>query len=312
MFYRSHKKSSSRQFDYLYDPLYTTADYRDVQKKNAVALMRTAPLNLYTNYNDMFSDSPHRTQYFFVLQRNPLPRIPTFNGELSYTFASKQSHMIIIFFILFAASIVSHQPLVGKNVDTSASGRDRAKFFDFPSCAIKETATEPPECGDVGDDELKTMHGRKIKTIGCQTIYREQSAQTIPYFPTAQYECDDDQPEALMIADLIERNDIPGQYEADLVVRARKRRKWEKILQSIPTSTKIERNERRLILEAFEWENWLTQEEDIEKVQMERLNYVQQMLDERSKVNAAKSVGRLHVSIERAICDSERDIARIR
>lgn len=82
MFYKSHKKSSTREFDYLYDPLYTFADCRDVQKKSAVALMRTAPLNLYTNYSDMFSDSPHRSRHFYILQPNPLPRLPSFDGKM--------------------------------------------------------------------------------------------------------------------------------------------------------------------------------------------------------------------------------------
>lgn len=87
MFYKSHRKSASREFDYLYDPLYTVADYRDVQKKNIVALTRTSPLNLYTNYRDMFSDSPHRIRHFCILQQNPLPRMPSFKGETFFNAA---------------------------------------------------------------------------------------------------------------------------------------------------------------------------------------------------------------------------------
>lgn len=305
MFYKSHKKSSSRQFDYLYDPLYTVADYRDVQRRNVVALTRTAPLNLYTNYSDMFSDSPHRSRQFFILQRNPLPRVPAFNGEILKPLLSRVNDFLILFFFCFSC-VASN--VKSEAADASPVGRNRPKYFDIPLCAMK-SASVKQQLEDVCSDEPKdnTPQGPQINTIGCQTVYREQSAQTRPYFPMPQLQCDGEIPEVLLVADVIKGDRVPGQHEADLVIRARKRRNWEQLLEKTP----IEQNEKRLILEAFEWESWLAREEDMEKEQQERLDYVQQMLNERTQMNAINSIGRLNESIERVTSEYERDMAII-
>lgn len=216
-----------------------------------------------------------------------------------------------LLFVYLASNVKSKAAVAG---DASTAGRNRAKFFDIPLCAMKFGAGVQQQFEDEnGDgDELKgnTSHGPRINTVGCQTIYREQSAQTRPFFPTPRFQSDEDLPEVVLVANLIKGDGNPGQYEADVVVRARKRRNWEKLLQKMPEST-IESNEKRLILEAFEWENWLAREEEIEKEQQERLDYVQQMLDERSKMNAMNSVGRLNDSIERVTNEYERDMTKI-
>lgn len=81
MFYKSYAKSEARAFDHLYDPLYTTGNYRDIQRENAIALTKTAPLNIYTNFDSMFSALPQRPRSLLVLQRNQLPRTPEINGK---------------------------------------------------------------------------------------------------------------------------------------------------------------------------------------------------------------------------------------
>lgn len=201
---------------------------------------------------------------------------------------------------------------VATYTDTVAAGQDRAKFFDIPLCAMTTPEVKQQKYDDDSGKEIKnnSTHEPKIKTIGCQTVYREQSAQTRPYFPMPPFRSDKDLPEVVLIADLIEGDRNPGRYEVDLVIRSRKRRNWEKLMQKLPESV-IKQNERRLILEAFEWENWLSREEGIENEQLERLDYVQQKLNERTQMNATSSVGRLHVSIERVTSNYERDIARI-
>lgn len=83
MFYKSYTKSEARAFDHLYDPIYTTGDYqRDIQRENANALTNTAPVNIYTNFDSMFSELPQRPRTYNVLQRNQLPtRAPEINGK---------------------------------------------------------------------------------------------------------------------------------------------------------------------------------------------------------------------------------------
>lgn len=81
MFYKSHKKAPTRAFDHLYDPLYIIADRKDVYRNNNRALLQTAPVNIFTVFDTMFTDLPQKTRIFNLLQQNPLPRYPTFQGK---------------------------------------------------------------------------------------------------------------------------------------------------------------------------------------------------------------------------------------
>lgn len=83
MFYKSYTKSEARAFDHLYDPIYTAGNFRDIQRENAIALTKTAPVNIYTNFNSMFSELPQRPRSLAVLQRNQLPTTCEFNSKAS-------------------------------------------------------------------------------------------------------------------------------------------------------------------------------------------------------------------------------------
>lgn len=214
--------------------------------------------------------------------------------------------IIVLSFHCFIVSSVKSKAALA--ADASTVARNRAKFFDIPL----STGEQQQRCDEDSGDEIidNSHHESKKNTIGCQTIYREQSAQTRPYFPEPQIQRDTDLPEIVYVADLIDGDEIPGRYEAKVVLRARKRRNWEKLLQ-VASASGIEANEKRLILEAFEWENWLAREEDLENEQQERLDYVRRMLNERTKLHATNSIGRLNESIERVTKECERDMARI-
>lgn len=115
MFYKSYTKSEARAFDHLYDPIYTTGDYqRDIQRENVNALTNTAPVNIYTNFNSMFSELSQRPRTFNVLQRNQLPtKAPNFNGKherrhyppFAVTFSLSQKYTSIIFFSFFLSTL---------------------------------------------------------------------------------------------------------------------------------------------------------------------------------------------------------------
>lgn len=83
MFYKSYTKSEARAFDHLYDPIYTAGNFRDIQRENVIALTKTAPVNIYTNFNSMFSELPQRPRSLVVLQRNQLPKTPEINSKAS-------------------------------------------------------------------------------------------------------------------------------------------------------------------------------------------------------------------------------------
>lgn len=180
----------------------------------------------------------------------------------------------------------------------------------IPLCTVNATAVKQQQFDNRDGVKDDSPHEPKTNSIGCQTAYREQSAQTRPFSPMLKSKFDTELPEVALVADLIKGDGSSDVYETGIVIRARKRRSWEKLLQQIPASV-IDQNEKRLILEAFEWENWLAREEEIENEQLERLNYVQQMLNKRSNINCSKSIGRLNDSIERVTSVYERNMKKI-
>lgn len=80
MTYKGHQKSSNRAFDHLYDPLFQTADIKDIHRENMCALARTARVSIYPVYENMFTDLPQRQRNYYALQQNPLPTRPYFHG----------------------------------------------------------------------------------------------------------------------------------------------------------------------------------------------------------------------------------------
>lgn len=101
MFYKSYAKSEARAFDHLYDPIYTTGNYRDIQRENASSLTKTAPVNIYTNFDSMFSELPQRPRTYQVLQRNQLPRTPEINGTVFYIYLYTLTKTIVRFSIIY-------------------------------------------------------------------------------------------------------------------------------------------------------------------------------------------------------------------
>lgn len=84
MTYKGHLKAANRAFDHLYDPLFVAADIKDIQRENVSALIRTAPVNIYPVYANMFTDLPQCPRNLCALQQNPLPVNPSFGGEFVF------------------------------------------------------------------------------------------------------------------------------------------------------------------------------------------------------------------------------------
>lgn len=82
MMYKGHITAPNRAFDHLYDPLYLTADIKDIHKQNRSALTRTAPVNIYPIYENMFTDLNQCPRNIYTFQQNPLPVNVTSKGKL--------------------------------------------------------------------------------------------------------------------------------------------------------------------------------------------------------------------------------------
>lgn len=289
-----HRKAPGRFFDHVYDPLYTLSGSRDLWRKNVKSLAISGQLQIYPVYKTMFTDLPWRPRNYYVRQRNVLPYDNSQIQAVPEHCRHQQSREI-------------------GNAGQNVGGVDRAKFFNIPLGNTKTISLHLDmkhimECkcaGPAGNaaDKL-SIRSPQHKTVGMQTMYRETSAQTKPWLPPARIaENEPETPEIVYVAELM-RDDpeggMPGIYEAEMVARARKRRAWEKSLPAI--STFDEWNQRKLVLEAFEWEEWIGRENKIDYCQRLRLGIVKQMMmdrKERKRAQNALSVSKKTEELEK-------------
>ncbi len=144
MTYRSHSIAPSRVFDHLYDPVFTTSDQRNVTKENCIALMRSAPIQVYPIYDAMFSEMSYDERNFYVYQKNILP-FPN--------------------------------PIISSNIERrerfDISGTDRPKFFKNPlknvSYKIEEKYLEVEKNEK---DAKEIVECKKSNSVAVQTLYR--------------------------------------------------------------------------------------------------------------------------------------------
>ena len=110
----------------------------------------------------------------------------------------------------------------------------------------------------------------KTKVAEVQTIYRESEAQTNPYTP--DYIIDKENvPEVLSIANLRFNKELPASMaEMELIEQMREKRAFENALP--PTSDEACFSLRRKLMEEQEVREWNKREDDIKRLQNERLN----------------------------------------
>lgn len=200
-----------------------------------------------------------------------------------------------------------------KSIFLGSVNLQRAKFFDVPVAESTKRNEKDSQRNDDVENENEIKTEKTFRTIASQTIYREQSAQTRPYLPQAKIVqktmASTVMPEVVLVSELLDGHTVPGQREIDLILNARKRRQWEKAL--FETNSRSA-SEKKRILEAFEWHNWLNREEDFELTQSQRLEIVKKIMDERQASLAEDAAERIDKSIERISSEQEKKVQRAR
>lgn len=136
----------------------------------------------------------------------------------------------------------------------------------------------------------------KSRSVSCQTIFREQSAQTKPYLPKICYHPGVEKSELFRVNDIFDNDSPAGPSEIKAINRRRKRLECGNILNQFQDHTS---EERRYIFEIIEWEEWLTRENDIESTQSIRFQKVKDMLKQRDKLFEIDSIKTIDHSINR-------------
>ncbi|XP_055545626.1 cilia- and flagella-associated protein 91-like [Wyeomyia smithii] len=256
MTYRSHIVSPSRAFDHIYDPLFVASDRKDVCKANNEALKRSAPIGIFPVYQTMFSELPRMTRNHYVLHRNPLPYYPDVqvNPECKSSYAPDRSRIL---------------------------GTERSKFFCHPAAGETGAIIKMSENVDEFCHCDQSVEPR-CKDAASQTMYRESSAQTQPWMPTAVLkDADLGTAEVVYVAEMLQHTQYPGVNEVEIIERARKKRNWEYALGSCDSAD--EWAQQRLTLQIFEWEEWVARERQIDRYQMLRLQLVAKIMNKRER-----------------------------
>ncbi|XP_017044897.1 uncharacterized protein LOC108090630 [Drosophila ficusphila] len=151
----------------------------------------------------------------------------------------------------------------------------------------------------------KYMDNRPFKDEATQTLYRESSAQTLAFLPELANQEKSETLELFTLAKLLPGDKPPGLHEVEFLERARKRWDFGKALQTNLKRRLVEarkvcvKTKYKEIFDAFEWEQWIQREEDIQECQMMRLQIVIKMFDKREKEMHAASKTRIEQSFER-------------
>lgn len=202
-----------------------------------------------------------------------------------------------------------------KAIKLGSAELQRAKFFNVPVSATREPAAGSPDAADAAaanikanEREASAAEGIERRTIGCQTIHREQSAQTLPFRPDAVLRQDAELPEVVLAGDVIDDLSTIGRREIGAILEMRARRQWENVLlDDAPRGW----SERRALLEAIEWENWLGEESHFESNQLERLKIVEELIENRENSLHHYAKLKYEQSIDRLTARHQREIDKI-
>lgn len=128
---------------------------------------------------------------------------------------------------------------------------------------------------------MDIMEDQKMKEIGIQTDYRESEAQTDPYTPKYILR-EKERPEVLDLQDMKYGVDLPANIdELDMIENNREKTWFEDALP--PISDEISFILRRKLMEEQELRDWNNKENEIKKIQNEKLYLLQSGLIEREK-----------------------------
>lgn len=149
----------------------------------------------------------------------------------------------------------------------------------------------------------------KSRSISCQTIYREQSAQTKPYLPQIQYQPGIEKTELIQFNTVFDIDTPFSLSEIIAINRQRKRFECEQILKQCNDNFAEQKQQ---IFETLEWQEWLTHENDLENTQSLRFRTVEKKLRQRDKLFENDSIKTIDISINRLNNEHKRQIETIK
>lgn len=200
-------------------------------------------------------------------------------------------------------------------VETLVQGTNRHKYFKRPLIPVLQSV--PPDVVmSIPEEQINAAKMTEeqeeeplAKTVEIQTDYRESGTQTDPFTPDYVIERGQT-PEVLTIAHLNYGRGLPASMaEMELIEQMREKRAFENALP--PTSDEACFTLRRKLMEEQEFREWGKREDDIKRLQNERLNLLQSALVEREKESEDNHSRRIEDIRLKKTEDKEKAIAKI-
>ncbi|XP_023378661.1 cilia- and flagella-associated protein 91 isoform X2 [Pteropus medius] len=274
--------SSSRTYDFLYDPLFIVSSEKDHKQENIQAILSRSRLRKVPRFRTMFSNLIHYPRYsLYWSKADPVP--PFISREWK---GHEEKHREAL--RQLAATDTSFQMPKEVYEDPEVTGKNRYKYFERPFLPFYQqmplnvvfAATKmEPFAFPLASTKYPPILSKY--TVGTQTDYRDADVQTDPYSPEyVVYQ--DSIPELLTLATLTWGRGLPaGQAEVEMIERAREKRAWEATLPSLSDTSQFEN--RRKMMDAMERKEWAFREQEIEKLQEIRLEVLKELLKKRDE-----------------------------
>ncbi|XP_062933028.1 cilia- and flagella-associated protein 91 [Cynocephalus volans] len=304
------KVSSSRAYDFLYDPLFIVSSEKDHTQAHIQATLIRSRLRKVPGFRTMFSDLIHYPRYsVYWSKSDPVP--PFISREWR---GHEEKHKEALWQL--ARTDTSFQMPKEVYEDPEVTGRNRYKYFERPflpfiqqmpfSVIYAPTKTEPYT---LPPTSTKYAPIPPKSTVSTQTDYRDADVQTDPYTPEYVI-CQDSIPELLTLATLTWGRGLPaGQAEVEMIERAREKRAWEATLPPLSDTSQFEK--RRKMMNAMERKEWAFREQEIEKLQEIRLEVLKELLRKREENQNEVNMERLNAQWSKLQEAKEAKVAEI-
>ncbi|CEP00433.1 Cilia- and flagella-associated protein 91 [Plasmodiophora brassicae] len=236
--------TASRPFDHVYDPIYTASSVVDQQK----TLRRSMMSNIVRvpDFNNLFSEIGTFPSFGYRMQARAT--IPTVNvGD-----ALRTRH----------------------DAPVDITGKDRYMFFNRPLVpymqAVPVEVILSPHQADAGAEAPAPDAAPLKRTVGTQSIYRDESSQTMPYSSDYVIADGNNPPDILLLKEWVPEHPTKiSLREIEQIERQQARRAFEDSLPPMTTDEDFQR--RTKLLQEREMKECLYRESQI--IAVEKLKH---------------------------------------
>nr|XP_014100640.2 uncharacterized protein LOC106625339 [Bactrocera oleae]XP_036230150.1 uncharacterized protein LOC106625339 [Bactrocera oleae] len=311
----SHRKLRKRAFKGVYNAECSTSDEKSDLKTLKNARNKAATAKMYPRHEIMFSKEPGLENYAFRKELTVTPSDYDYSLTSDSTDSLSHSYNRISTRLRGGVNNPAERRVTGI-VTAPSECKSKALGLDHITPDTKVNVVEMKLNLSVEAENspaqkyayckyFEEIKEKKVKTRGTQSLYRESSAQTLPYLPEiANTERDLEQIELFKLPTILPGDGPPGLYQVEVLERARKRWAFARALkenlrrqiQEVKEQARL--SEDSVVLQAFEWEHWIEREEYIQECQMLRLEILIGMFNKREEKMHTTSKVRIERSYE--------------